>query len=551
MASLVTVKGPNPGRTFDLKPAGTSIGRQPDVDIYLESLAVSRQHAKILCQNGDYYIEDLGSSNGTYVNGEKIKNRRALGEHDMVQIGPYLLALRPDASARGTETNALVRASIDARSYYALLEENPAQKLQVVLEIAQHLGHTLDESVLLEQLADHLLRLFPQSDRALILLCRGNQLVLQTVRSRQRTAIVDSQFSRTIVHRALEEGVGLLSEDVGSDGAFKPSNTMLSLNLRSFLCVPLIGREQRRLGVIQLDCNRPGSSSGTATALAMQGFRRDDLELLTAVAIQVAVVLENAALHAEQIRQARLHQDLLLAREIQQAFLPTDFEALGRQGMDVFARMQPAREVSGDLYDFFQLPDGRLAFFLGDVSGKGTPAALFMFAVRTLIRHLAPAASGPADLLARLNKALVADNPTNLYVTLVHGLYDQRDGSVVLSLGGHPAPLLRRGDGAVQQLSLPTSQFLGCSILKPVYSDTRLTLALGETLILFTDGFLEGFAPDGVTQFGLTRLCEALGGARASLPLQRCAEEASAAVQRFTGKTELQDDQTLFLLRRK
>src|SRR6185437_13612012 len=107
------------------------------------------------------------------------------------------------------------------------------------------------------------------------------------------------------------------------------------------------------------------------------------------------------------------------------------------------------REVSGDLYDFFRLPDGRLAFFLGDVSGKGTPAALFMIAVRTLIRHLAPSASSPADLLLRLNKALVADNPTNLYVTLVHGVCDPHDGSVVLSLGGHPTPLLRGGDGRV------------------------------------------------------------------------------------------------------
>jgi serine phosphatase RsbU (regulator of sigma subunit) len=540
MASLVTVKGPNPGRSFDLKASGTSIGRQPDVDIYLESLAVSRQHAKVLCEEGDYFIEDLGSSNGTYVNGEKIKARQPLSEHDMVQIGPYLLALRPEPRALGTDTNALVRASIDARSYYSLLGENPSQKLQVVLEIAQHLGHTLEESVLLDQLADHLLRLFPQSDRALVLLCRGSQLIVQTVRSRLRTSTPDSLFSNTIVTRALEEGVGLLSEDVGSDGAFKPSNTMLSLNLRSFLCVPLIGREQRRLGVIQLDCTRIG-----------QSFHKDDLEMLTAVAMQVSVVLENAELHAEQIRQARLHQDLILAREIQQAFLPTDFEALAQKGMDVYARMQPAREVSGDLYDFFLLPDGRLAFFLGDVSGKGTPAALFMIAVRTLIRHLAPSASSPADLLARLNKALVADNPTNLYVTLVHGLYDQQDGSVVLALGGHPAPLLRRSDGTVQQMPLQPSQFLGCSVLRPNYSDTCLTLAPGETLILFTDGFIEGFAPDGTTQFGLTRLCEVLGGPRASLPLARCAEEASAAVQRFTGRPELQDDQTLFLLRRR
>ena len=151
------------------------------------------------------------------------------------------------------------------------------------------------------------------------------------------------------------------------------------------------------------------------------------------------------------------------AREIQQSFLPTDFEPLGAAGPELFARVQPAREVSGDLYDFFPLPDGRLAFFLGDVSGKGMPAALFMIAVRTLIRHLAPAASGPAELLRRLNAALCADNPTNLYVTLAHGVYDPADGGVVLALGGHPAPLLRRADGRIETVAAKPGLMIGCA----------------------------------------------------------------------------------------
>jgi phosphoserine phosphatase RsbU/P len=541
MASLVTVKGPNPGQAFSLHGETTSIGRQPDVDIYLESLAVSRQHARILRQNGGFFIEDLGSSNGTYLNGEKIQQRRPLGEEDMVQIGPYLLALRPDPSASGMETNSFIRHRIQAQaSNQTLYAGNASHKLQVVLEIAQNLGHTLELDPLLNQLLDHLLRLFTQADRGLILLCKGDQLVLQAQRSRLPTLAGDPQYSKTIVRRALDEGVGLLSEDVADDRSLPPSSTMLSLQLRSFLCVPLLGRDQRRLGVIQLDCMRPG-----------QGFRREDLEVLTALSIPVGVVLENAALHAEQMRQARMHQDLLLAREIQQAFLPTDFAGLARQGIDVYAHMQPAWEVSGDLYDFFQLPDGRLAFFLGDVSGKGTPAALFMIEVRTLIRHLAPLASGPADLLTRLNQALVADNPTALFVTLAHGIYDHRDGSVVVAIGGHPTPLLREPSGEVRPLDLPLSPFLGSSALSPVYSDTRITLAEGETLIFYTDGFTDAFSPDGSTMFGVKHLGEALGGLRTALPLDQCAQEASAALQSFTGKPELQDDQTLFLLRRR
>jgi sigma-B regulation protein RsbU (phosphoserine phosphatase) len=304
--------------------------------------------------------------------------------------------------------------------------------------------------------------------------------------------------------------------------------------------VPLIGWESRRLGVIQLDCLRAG-----------QQFRHEDLEMLTAIGLQAAVVLQNAAYHAERLREERLRQEVLLARDIQQAFLPTDFSVAGTEGAELFARVHPAREVSGDLYDFFPLPDGRLAFFVGDVSGKGMPAALFMIAVRTLARHLAPTVHGAAEMLRRLNAALTADNPTALFVTLAHGVYDGRDGSVSLASGGHPPPLLRRADGPVEEVAVRPGLILGAAPVYPALSDTHIVLQPGETLILYTDGFTEGFDPDGKMMFGLERLREVLGGPRTQLPLERCAAEASAAVQRFTGQGELQDDQTLLLLRRR
>src|SRR5581483_11653272 len=238
-----------------------------------------------------------------------------------------------------------------------------------------------------------------------VLLCERDHDTVRAQRTRQKGERGDYPYSRTLVRQALEEGVGLLSENVGEDNKLVLSATLLSLKLRSFLCVPLIGWEGKRLGVIQLDCLRAG-----------QVFRAEDLELLTAIGLQVAVVLENVALHAEVLREERLRQEVLLARDIQQAFLPTDFAVPGVNNAELFARVQPAREVSGDLYDFFPLPDGRLAFFLGDVSGKGMPAALFMIMVRSLIRHLAPTTAGPADALARLNDALATDNPSAMFV---------------------------------------------------------------------------------------------------------------------------------------
>jgi sigma-B regulation protein RsbU (phosphoserine phosphatase) len=137
-----------------------------------------------------------------------------------------------------------------------------------------------------------------------------------------------------------------------------------------------------------------------------------------------------------------------------------------------------------------------------------------------------------------------------MFVTLVHGIYDPRTGSVVLASGGHPRPLLRRADGSVEEVPLRNGRLLGYAPGNVGLSDTTLTLAPGETLLLYTDGFTEAQAPDR-SMFGVGRLAEALGGGRTALPLDRCAEELWQAVERFTGTREFQDDLTLLLLRRR
>jgi hypothetical protein len=310
MASLVTIKGPNPGQRFALHGDSLLIGRQEDSGICLDSLAVSRQHARIFCQGGEYFVEDVGSSNGTYVNGHRITGPTSLTERDTLQIGPYILNLRADPPSLPSYQlpDQIISAQISPfDSVYTLYSQNPAHKLQVVLEISLHLGRTQEMEPLLGRLLEHLLRLFPQADRGMVLLCEGEHIMVRAHRSRDKGDQQDDYpYSRTIVRRALEEGVGLLSEDVGGDPNLALSATMISLNLRSFLCVPLLGWEGRRLGVIQLDCLRPS-----------QAFRADDLEVLTALAIQVSTVLENMVLRAERLREERLRQELHLARDTQ------------------------------------------------------------------------------------------------------------------------------------------------------------------------------------------------------------------------------------------
>ncbi len=540
MATLLILQGPNPGRVYPLGDGRSLIGRAPEAAVVLESLAVSRHHAHVSFIDGTYFVEDAGSSNGTFVNGKRVAGRLPISERDTLQVGPYLLVLRPDAPPPPTTPDPVVRTQVGVTTTNRnLFAQNPAHKLRVVMEITRNLARTLDLDTLLGKLLDQLMRLFPQADRGLIILCEDDRLVVRARVARNGDG-EDGSFSQTLVRRALADGVGLLSEDVRRDPTIDKTATLLALDLRSLLCVPLIASDEQRLGVIQLDANRPGAP-----------FLPDDLELLTAVSLQVAVVLDNAALHAQRLREERLLQELALAREIQQGFLPTDFRPTEGAGYELFAQVAPAREVSGDLYDFFPLADGRLAFFVGDVSGKGMPAALFMMPVRTLCHHLASASTTPAETLRRLNAALVADNPTSMYVTLAHGTYDPRTGAVLLASGGHPQPLLRRADGRAEVVQVPRGRVLGYDLDNPGLADARLTLGRGETLVLYSDGYTEAFAPDRKDMFGPDRLREALGGPRAVLPLADCAAAVRDEIERFTGGPEQQDDQTLLLLRRK
>jgi phosphoserine phosphatase RsbU/P len=546
MAVLIMLRGPAACREFSCTEGTTTVGRQPDCDVCLESPAVSRLHAQVLHVDGSYFVEDLGSSNGTFLNGERIHERRSLAENDTVQFGPYHFSFRTQPGSSSGDM-PVVRSQVNAASSnHTLFEQNAAYKLQVVVEIAQSLGRTLEVRPLLDKLLERLFRLFPQADRGMVILCEGDLYVVRAQRLRHRrdegldgpdANTGDFPFSRSLVRRALEEGVGLLSEDVADDDSLPRTMTLLSLNLRSFLCVPLLGLDSRRLGVLQLDCTRPGSV-----------FRHNDLELLTAVGLQVAGVLENAALHEERLREERLRRELAFAREIQQQFLPNNFRPLPGEGYELYARVQPAREVSGDLYDFFPRPDGRLALFIGDVSGKGVPAALFMIAVRTLARHLAASTGNPGELLDRLNTALVADNPTSLFVTLAHALYNPDTGEAVIAAGAHPLPLLRRADGCVESVNVNPNMMLGYDAYDRPPPETRLVLEPGETLIFYTDGLTEAFSPDR-RQFGIERLRAALS-ATVVLPLADCADQVRQTVARFTEHSELQDDQTLLLLRR-
>jgi serine phosphatase RsbU (regulator of sigma subunit)/pSer/pThr/pTyr-binding forkhead associated (FHA) protein len=542
MGVIVILRGPDAGRQFALARDRTTLGRNADCTVSLPGKQISRQHAFIHVQEGRFFLEDMGSSNGTFINGKRLTphSPSVLTERDTFQIGPYLFALRPGAQEKTEERDSslVVRETVSATSLHEkLLAQDPSTKLQMVLEIAQALSNTLELDPLLDKLLEKLMTLLPQADRISVILCVDDKLITRAQRTRRE--LPDMSFSRTIVRRALDERIGLISEDLKSDQRYEASQSITSLDLHSILCVPMITQEGRALGVLQCDRFCQGF-----------GFRVDDLHLLTAISMVVTVVLENVELHAEKLREERLHQELALAHEIQEGYLPDELEGFPDADFEILGRVFPARQVAGDFFDFVRTPAGQLGFFVGDVSGKGMPAALYMIAVRTLCRHLARDVGRPAQLLSKLNAELADDNPTCMFVTLAHGLYDPATGHVLLSSAGHPGPLVRRADGTVESVALKPGRLLGYSDDVLQFPELHIPMGPGDTLCFFTDGILEARAASH-EMFGLGRLRELISAFGNSRSLAECADAAKAAIDRFTGSKELQDDLTILLLRRR
>jgi transcriptional regulator with GAF, ATPase, and Fis domain len=175
-------------------------------------------------------------------------------ERDTLEVGPYTFGLRPSPTPAVTEHNLIIREKVNAVSInQSVYGPDPAQKLQTVLEISQNLSRTLEIEPLVDKLLEQLMRLFPQADRGMVLLGEPDRLVVRGQRSRHQEDATAHPYSRTIVKKALEEGIGILSDDVRGDARFKGSATITSLEIRSTLCVPLIGQTQKRPGVLQPD----------------------------------------------------------------------------------------------------------------------------------------------------------------------------------------------------------------------------------------------------------------------------------------------------------
>ena len=355
-----------------------------------------------------------------------------------------------------------------------------------------------------------------------------------------------------IAGAVLHSGRSVRIADTASDRRFYSGvDRRTGAVTRNMLCAPL-RTHQGTIGVIQV-LNRRGDAA----------FSDEDLAFLDALAGSVAVAIENARLYAqltEQVvaleRAVHEHNELLalrreldIARDIQQSIVPRTFP--DDAGVEIFGDMVPAQEVGGDFYDFFFLDGRRVGIVIGDVSGKGVPAALFMAVTRTLLRSIALAGASPGHCLQRVNELLVPENTAEMFVTVFYGIVDLDTGALEFANAGHNRPWLLRAGGDGERLveMLPKT---GGTVLG-VLDDVRFVngsgkLGRGDAIFLYTDGITEAMDEAG-TLFGDERLEACLAGGPDRNP-RSLAERVVASVARHCGTAAQSDDITMLALRR-
>lgn len=523
-----------------------TIGRSRETDITLPDQWLSRRHAEIRRKNDSFFLVDLGSKNGTLVNGARIEGERQLQPGDRITLGEYVLTFSwdepkdPEEASGEFEAYALPARRLSDIDTRTAIDPEAMARANRVLGILTRAASALlahwSLSDLFRFVLDQLFEAIP-AERGAILMLEGDPpaLVMKACRSSEGPEGVP-KVSRSITRRVLEQRVSLLVPHVMEDSELRSKESILTLGIRSALCAPLwltgdSGEADQVIGLVYLDSLEESRT-----------FTEEDLRILTALANLAASRIETARLLEETLEKRHLEQDLRIAAEIQLGLLPRC--APDVPGYSLVGTSLPCRAVGGDYYDFV-VEGGRLHFALADVSGKGTGAALLTTALRAAVRsHWTD--SPLADSIARINRTVCQNVPDNRYITFFLGRMDPATGRIAYVNAGQNPPLLVRAGGQVESLEE------GGTVLglfdHATYAEGAAELRPGDTLLAFSDGISETWSAAN-EEFGEERLREAVLAGR-SLDAPALKEDILRRLETFSGGAKATDDRTMIVLKR-
>ncbi|HYP12899.1 MAG TPA: SpoIIE family protein phosphatase [Bryobacteraceae bacterium] len=543
MPDLSILKQDGQSDTFALESDVVTLGRSRENELcFPEDAGLSRQHLRLQRQGDEWLISDLGSKNGTLVNGERVVETRKLKKGDRINAGHLTITF--DRQARNFQHTVVF---IDARE-----DTRPLNLMSTSLALAMPGGRrqpserdsvSADRVAALiragRELATHrpFAELFPlilklavesvQAERGVLLTLEGDELVVQA-----STTEAPFRISAGVRDHVLKEKKSILVNDVLSDAAFKGMQSLVQQQVRLLMAAPLQTNDQV-IGLIYVDSPN-----------LIHQFSKDDLNLLTVMANVAAVRIEHARLAEIEQAERILAKDLEQAAVIQRQLLPSKAPSIS--GLELAGHNAACRTVGGDYYDFLPYPDGRIAIALGDVSGKAMPAAMLMTSLQARVQVLAENPAEPAELMTRLNRLTAANCPRGRFISFFFSVLDPATGELTYSNAGHNPPILMRQDGSHELLS-------SGGLILGIFGHSRYEkgscrMERGDLVLLFSDGVTEATNAVG-EEYGDDRLLETLRANR-HLDATALLTLVTQSVTEFSAGAAPADDVTLVIAKR-
>jgi phosphoserine phosphatase RsbU/P len=520
-------------------------GAETGNHLQLNDRRISRQCAAIVVEANRFYIEDRGQRRGVFVNNEKVDSR-ALQDGDIITFGledSYEIIFRSSAEAGG-ETIPQLLTRIEH-----ITSSEPAsgglRKLNMLLEASSLLHSQLPLDSVLAKMLDHAVAVL-DADRGL-LLENGADGTLKVRLARRsgglRLPPESVAPSQTAIQLALKQHSPVITEDLAqAEADLQAAQSIVAQRLRAVVVIPLYSvmransqesmvnlRRGEFLGVLYLDSRRPAA------------FSKLDRQILDALAADAASTLDNARLVERERERQRMEEQLNIARDIQQALLPKNFRAFPH--LAVSGCNFPCLSVGGDYFDVFPMGEGRTAFLIADVSGKGLGAALVTTMLQGALSGMT-LGNDPVRMFNHVNRFLCDHVEVGRYATMFFGVLDS-EGHMEFINAGHPSPILIRKD-SVEEAFTEGSYPVGL-VPDTQYTAAYLKLEPEDTLVLFSDGVTEAMDPDEQL-FGVPRLRDVLAG-KTGLPLEEIQKSVLEAVENFSRGARQADDLTLLVVR--
>ena len=496
-------------------------------------------------------MEDLGSRNGTLLNGTRVQEPTKISVGDEVRLSGSVIMVRSAAegsqeitvspSQESAQHTVFRRASdlINRQSSddTAGLEAPEAMRRQADrLRLLNDVHRALNQSISLDDLLEMILaRAFDElsPEEGIILLKDKNEEYYRAARKTLPGAAGKYAFSETLIHEVAEKGMAALVLDVETDERFAHAQSILSSGIRSLVAAPLLDAEGS-LGMVALN-----------SRVHKRQFDEEDMELLVSLASVAALRIRNVALAEEAAERRLLEEELKLARQIQVGLLPSKLPEV--PGYDFHGGNVPSRGVSGDYFKVEgRNEDREFVMMIADVSGKGIGASLLTASLEALAAGPIEVGQGAEDICTKICRRLFHRTPPAKYATMILGILDPSTNTLTYTNAGHNPALVVHADGSVEQLG-PTGMPIGLMEVGN-YSEAQIEMQPGDTLVLYTDGITEAENP-AAEEYGMDRLIEASRNFRHQ-PLAEMSKGIQADLDQFANGIPYADDRTLVLARR-